>query len=190
MIGRGDSKHAMQVGGIVITAVAILNVAFYFLSVMYFDDRAARFGALSEAQISGVRGAFAMFTGSIGIASIISTLAPREIGHGIAGLAGLGSLYAAYGAFSHEMPGVLTAALVVLGVAFPLLVWRSLARSRAAWAALTSLCSVYATVLLFGAPKVRGILGVGLWTALIIPGLLAVATVAMTMIRDDYRDAT
>lgn len=178
----------MQIGGIVITAVLILNVAFYFLSSMYFDDRVKRFGPISDADMMAVRMAFAVFTGSVGIASIISTLAPRELGHGIASLAGLGSLYAAYGAYSRDMPGVLTVALVVLGLMFPLLVWRSLLRSRAAWATLTSLCAVYGTVLLFGAPKVRGILGVGLWTALIIPGLLAVATVAMAMVRDDYRE--
>lgn len=189
MIGRGDRKQALQIAGLVMTGVVIINVVFYFLSDAYFADRAKRFTIL-PGDIAGVRGAFAMFSGSIGLASIIASIAPREIGHGIATLAGLGSLYAAYGAWSHDMPGVLVIALLVIGLMYPLLVWRSLARSRGAWATLTALSSVYATVLLFGAPKVRGILGVGLWTALIIPGVLAVGTVAMAMIRDEYRDAT
>jgi hypothetical protein len=88
------------------------------------------------------------------------------------------------------MPAVLPAALLVLGVLYPVLVWRSLEHSRGAWAFLISMCGVLAIVLLFGAPKVRGVLDIGLWTALIMPGLLAVATVGLAMLRVDYRERT
>jgi hypothetical protein len=68
----------------------------------------------------------------------------------------------------------------------PLLVWRSADGSRAAWAYLVALCGVMGLVLFFGAPKVRNLLGVGLWTAMILPGLLTVATTALVMVRGDY----
>jgi hypothetical protein len=43
--------------------------------------------------------------------------------------------------------------------------------------------------MLFGSTKVRGALGIGLWYAMIFPGLLAVATAALLLVRRDYRDA-
>jgi hypothetical protein len=183
-----DAKQAMQIAGLVATACVITNIAFYFLSGLYFEDRAAQFGIATSDHILAVRGAFAVFTGSIGLASIVAALAPRSIGHAIAGSAGGMSLFGAIGAFSRGMTPVLGAALVVVGILFPLLTWKSLARARGAWSVLIALCSVYGVVLLFGAPKVRGILGIGLWTALIIPGMLAVATVALAMVRSDYAE--
>jgi len=183
-----DRKQAMQIAGLVVTACVIVNIAFYFLSNLYFEDRMAQYGAATSGHINSVRAAFAVFTGSIGLASIIAALAPWSIGHWIAGVAGAMSLLGAYGAISRGMTPVLGAALLVLGVAFPLLTWKSLSRSRGAWSLLIAMCAVYGVVLLFGAPKVRGLLGIGLWTALIIPGMLAVGTVALAMVRDQYRD--
>jgi hypothetical protein len=75
----------------------------------------------------------------------------------------------------------------VIGLAMPLMIWRSLLGSRGAWAFLTAMCYVLAVVLLFGAPKVRAQIDIGLWTAMLIPGLLVVAGVGMTMIRRNYR---
>jgi len=83
---------------------------------------------------------------------------------------------------------VLPVSLFVIGALYPALVWRSLEHSRGAWSFLISMCGVLALVLFFGAPKVRGVLDIGLWTALIMPGLLTVAMVGLTMIRADYRE--
>lgn len=181
-------NHAIQMGVVVLTFCLALNGAFYFLSDLYFEDRATRYGIQELANISGVRGAFAIFTSLVGLASLIAALAPRWVGHGIAGAASIASLFGAYGAWSHDMPAVLTVALVLLGGLFPALVWRSLLGSRAAWSFLISLTSVYALVLLFGAPKVRTLLEIGLWTALIVPGFLAVGAISLVMLHHDYRD--
>ena len=91
-------------------------------------------------------------------------------------------------AFQAGMPNSLSVALLVLAGLFPVLVWRSLLHSRAAWAFLVSICWVLAVVLLFGAPKVRSKMEIGLWTAMIIPGLLFVAGVALVAVRREYRD--
>jgi hypothetical protein len=42
-------------------------------------------------------------------------------------------------------------------------------------------------VTFFGAPKIRHVLDIGLWHALIIPALMIVATIALGMVRDEYR---
>jgi hypothetical protein len=178
----------MQIAGLVLTFCVLLNAAFYFLSDMYFADRVGRFGAGELEAVGAVRIAFAMFSLSVAVGSVLASFAPSVIGHGIAGAAGLGSLIGGALAISRGLPPVLGVTMIVLGGLFPVLVWRSLARSRAGWAFLIALCAVYALVLLFGAPKVRGLLGIGLWHALIIPGLLAVGAAALGMLRERYRD--
>jgi hypothetical protein len=184
-----DPKTAMQIAGIVVVSAVLLNLAFYFLSGLYFEDRTVIYGAVTGGHISDVRLAFGVFTGSVAIASIVAAAQPRVVGHGIAALAGLMSLVAGVAAFSKGMTPVLPAALIVSGLIMFLLVWKSLEGARGAWAFLIGMTAVFSAVLLFGSTKVRGALDIGLWTALIIPGFLAVATVALAMTRDDYRDA-
>ncbi len=178
----------MQIAGLVFTGCVIANIAFYFLSDLYFEDRSAIYGSVTSGHINDVRIAFAVFTGSIGLASVIAALQPMWIGHGIAAASSVAALLAGLSAAYHEMTPVLPAALIVTGIILALLVWKSFEGIRAAWAFLIGMTSVLSAVLLFGATKVRGVLDVGLWTALIIPGLLAVATIALSMTRDDYRE--
>lgn len=184
-----DPGTAMQIAGIVVVSTVITNIAFYFLSGLYFEDRAAIYGGVTVDHIASVRYAFGVFTGSIAIASVIASLQPRIVGHAIASIASLAALVAGVAAFSKGLTLVLPAALIASGLVLGVLVWKSLERMRGAWAFLIGMTSVFSAVLLFGSTKVRGALDVGLWTALIIPGLLAVATVALAMTRDDYRDA-
>jgi hypothetical protein len=80
------------------------------------------------------------------------------------------------------------ATLLIVGALMPMLVWRSLQHSRGAWALLIALTTALATVDFFGAPKVRGLLGIGPWTALIMPGLQIVTVIALTMLRREYRE--
>lgn len=176
------ASSPLQLAGFVLAVVAIANVGFYFMSDVYYAGR-----ALGDAhRIADTRIAFAAFSVVLGVAGVAALLAPRLVGHGLAVLAGLASLVAGVGALSGSLPGVLGTTLLVFGAAFPLLVWRSLGGSRAAWASLFAMCAVYAIVLTFGAPKVRGLVGIGLWTALIIPGLLAVAAGALHAVRGRY----
>ena len=179
-------KQVIQVAVVVAIALVIVNIAFIFLSSWYFTGKRPQ----EAASIGDVRMAFAVFTSLVGAASIIAAISPRTIGHAIASIMGLVSIVAAIGAFARGMTPVLPVTLLVIGGLLPALVMFSMKTSRAAWAFLTSLCGVYGTVLLFGAPKLRGLLDIGLWTALIIPGMLAVATASLVMSRADYRDAT
>jgi hypothetical protein len=164
----------------------VLNAGFYFLSESYFDDRVKRLGAQELARLSGARWDFGILTVVVGGASILASMYPRAVAHVIPALAGAASLLAV--PFAVEVGVVLPATLLVVAAAFGVLVRYSLQRSRAAWACLASLCVVYGVVLLFGAPKLRGLVGVGMWIAMIAPGLLGVAAAALRMIRADYRD--
>jgi hypothetical protein len=178
----------MQIAGLVVTGCVIANIGFYFLSDLYFTDRSAIYGSVTTGHVNDVRIAFAVFTGSIGLAAVLASLQPRWIGHGIAAVASVAAVLAGFTALFHDMTAVLPASLIVTGIVLDVLIWKSLARVRGAWAFLIGMTSVLSAVLLFGATKIRGVLDVGLWTALIIPGLLAVATIALSMTRDDYRE--
>jgi hypothetical protein len=184
-----DPASLPQIAGIIGVAVLLTNVAFYFLSGMYFGDRAAIYGGVTPEHVSGVRMAFGVFTGSVGVAAILASWQPMLIGHFIAAVAGIGALLAGVLAMASAVTPVLPAALIVSSLVIGLLVWKSLDRSRAAWAFLVGMTAMLAAVLLFGSTKIRGALDIGLWTALIIPGMLAVATVALAMVRSEYRDA-
>ncbi len=178
----------MQIAGLVVTACVIANIGFYFLSDLYFEDRSAIYGSVTTGHINDVRIAFAIFTGSLGLTSIAAAMRPMWVGHGIAAAASIAAVLGGVSAALHDMTAVLPVALIVTGIVLALLIWKSLEKVRGAWAFLIGMTSVLAAVLLFGATKVRGSLDVGLWIALIIPGMLAVATVALAMTRDDYRE--
>lgn len=176
----------MQLALTICGFIVALNVAFYFLSNLYFQDRARRYGLDELTHIGGVRTAFAMFSISVGVTSILAALAPRWFGHGIPAVAGLASLVAAFASWSAGLQPTLWIALLIVGMLLPAVTWLSFQKSRAAWSFLVALCSVLALMLLFGAPKVRGIVGVGLWHTLILPGMLAVGAMALVMVHRDY----
>lgn len=179
----------IQVAGLVVTAAVITNIAFYFLSDLYFEDRSAMYGAVTDHDINRVRLHFGIFTGTISAGAIIAAVQPRLLGHALAAAFGIGAIVAGVAAISRNMHPVLPAALIAAGIMLDILVWRSFERSRVAWAFLIGMTATLAAVLLFGSTKVRSVFDVGLWTALIIPGLLTVTTVALAMVRDDYREA-
>lgn len=183
----GEANPMLQLAILVGVIALVLNAGFYFLSEMYFDDRVTRFGAQELQGLSGARVDFAIFTIVVGLAAILAAIRPRSVGHVIPALAGVGSLLAA--PFAASLGIVLPVMLVLVAGAFGFLIRYSLERSRAAWSYLAALCAVYGVVLFFGAPKMRGLVGVGMWIALIVPGLLWVATAALRTIRAEYRDA-
>ncbi|MFN0253373.1 MAG: hypothetical protein ACKV2T_41265 [Kofleriaceae bacterium] len=206
--GNVDLRQAKQVAVIIAVSVALLNVAFYFLSQMYFDDRAAtqaltpgeRFGVensvtlraqFDAAALKGSRFAFAIMSSIIGLAAVVAQFAPRYTSHLLAGLVGVLALLGAIVTRQKDFHVVLPVALGVTGVAMIGLVYLSLAsKSRAAWAFLTATCAVGALVMLFGATKVRNALDVSLYYTLIVPGILVVATVMLVAISDDYAEPT
>jgi hypothetical protein len=174
--------QAMQIAGVIAGALVAFNVAFYFLSQMYFRDRPV------AVDIMSVRGAFGVLTTILAVSTFASVLAPRHVGHVLALIIAALSLIAAIGSFRHGLPNVMGATLLVLGGLVPVLVILSLQHVRGAWAFLIAIMAVFGTIAFFGAPKVRGLLGIGLWTALIVPGLQFVSVIALTMIRGEYRE--
>lgn len=185
-----QANPTLVIAAIVGVSVIALNAVFLLLSWRYFLGKRADMMAapIDDAHITGVRIAFAAFTATIGVGVVAATLHPRWVGHGIASALALGSIIAGFFALGSSIPSVLGVSLLFLGMLVPLMVWRSLVYSRAAWSFLLATCAVLGLILIFGAPKVRGLLGVGLWTAMIIPGLLVLAAVALGLARHDYRE--
>jgi hypothetical protein len=171
-------------------AFALVNAAFYFLSGNYFDSHreivngASRL-TYSPEQMTHVRMTFAVFAGVVAACGFTAGIRPRAVGHLLAVLLGACHLVAGVAAFLQDLRVVGTT-LLVSGVLMPVLAWHSHRRSRPAWAFLIAICGVFAVVEFFGVSKIRDALGVGLWTALILPGVSAVATAALVAVRGEY----
>jgi hypothetical protein len=171
---------------IIIAAIALaLNGLFFILSQRYLASRGPDIDAANLLQL---RGAFGMFSGLVALGAIAASIAPKLIGHALGAVMGVASFAAGVEALTHALPAALWVALLITGVLMPLLAVRSWTGGRAAWAFLNVICGTFGVCLLFGAPKVRALLGIGLWHALIIPGLMFTASAALSAIHGSYRE--
>lgn len=187
---HGQTKYMAMVA-IICASLFVVNAGFYIMSGSYFDSHREIVAGVSVPSYSPdqgmhVRVMFAVLSGVLGAAWFFAWLRPRVVGHLIPALLGAGHLVAAASAFQHGTPFVLGMTLLVSGFLMPLLAWHSYHRSRPAWAFLIAICGVFAVIEFFGAPKVRGALEIGLWTAMILPGLNAVAVAALVSLRGEY----
>jgi hypothetical protein len=179
------ARHRATVASIAIAVpLVVLNGAFYLLASRYFADLPATVS--SPVLLTWI--AFAVSTAILGSTVFCSVMWPRGTGHVLAFLLGLGALANSIGAFSRGMPGVLSWTLVVIGLVLPTLTVLSWRRVRAAWAFVISICGVLAVVTLFGAPKVRAVVGGSLWSVIAAPGLYIIAVVSLARVHADYRD--
>ncbi len=187
-----DNRLAVQLTIILVVSFVLLNVLFYFLCGLYYDDKRASQGLMStitSSTVNSTRLQFCIFSGLTTATLVGAMFAPKWIGHGVAALFGILAFVAAIFAAGAGMPGALTVSLIVIALLFPSLAALSiLRRSRGAWAFLCAMCWVLGVVMLFGAPKIRSQVGIGLWTAMIIPGMLVAAGMALKMVSGDYRD--
>jgi hypothetical protein len=186
-IDRNDLKVVAAFVGI---GAVVVCVAFYFLSQVYYDDLLKEGHPVSAQHIQDVRISFTVFVGCLAAGSILASLAPRTVGHALSAIAGIGAIAGGIATGRADINLVLPIALFITGGLFLLLTWQSLERSRPAWAFLIALCSVFGVIMLFGSTKVRNHTGFGLYYALIIPGMLEVATVALALLRREYRERT
>jgi len=184
-----EPRAAMRISLIIVGVAVLLNGLFMYLSGAYFADRVAIHGPVSGAEITSVRMAFAAFSGLTALGACAAVYFPRLVAHGIPLAASLAAFIAAAAGYSKGLHIVLPVALLVVGLLLPLLVWKSYEKNRAGWAFLSGMVAILAVVMLFGSTKVRNVVGIGLWYAMIVPGLLAVGTAALAMIRRSYRDA-
>lgn len=184
-----EPKTATRISLIILGVAVVLNAAFIFLSGAYFADRAAIHGPVGAAEISSVRIAFGVFTGLTALGACAAVFFPRIVAHGIPLAASLAAFVAAAAGYNKGLHIVLPVTLAIVGALLPVLVWKSFEKSRAGWAFLCAMVACLAVVMLFGSTKIRNVVGIGLWYAMIVPGLLAVGTAALAMIRRSYREA-
>lgn len=180
-VAKSTQKQHMQTAGVIAVTLVILNIAFFLLSRLYYEDSMA-------GDLENVRRAFGTTSILIGMLTYVATLAPRLIGHGIAVVLGIISLVSAVMAYTHDLPSVMVATLLIIGGLLPLLAWRSWLHSRAAWSFLIAVLAVFGGVDFFGAPKIRSLIGISLWDAMIIPGMQVIAVIALSMLRSEYRE--
>jgi predicted RND superfamily exporter protein len=110
------------------------------------------------------------------------------MGPGLAALMGVAALVGGIAAFAKDMPPVMAMTMVVLGLLLPWLTWKSLHHSRAAWSFLVATVAVFGVVCLFGAPKIRHLLGIDLGFALVIPAIQAACVIALAKLSGEYRE--
>ncbi len=132
-------------------------------------------------------GPFMLFTALVALASVVALIKPKEIGHGLASITGVAALVGGVASALTGMPMVLPVVLFVTGAFMPYLAYRSWHGSRVGWSFLTTICGVLGVCMLFGAPKIKGLLHIGLWPALVFPGILAATTVALAVQHATYR---
>lgn len=180
---RTTRSSSLQTAAIVAGSALTLNALFFVMSGMYFGDKPQQ-----AAGIGTVRVAFAVMSFLIAATSFAAGLAPRLVGHGLATVIGLASMIGGVAGLMSSLPPVLGVALLASGGLLITLVVYSLKGSRPAWSFLISMLAVLATVTFFGAPKIRHVLHVSLWSALIIPGLQIVAVIALVMVRGEYKN--
>lgn len=132
--------------------------------------------------------AFVVLFAVLSVAAVGAAVAPRVTGHALAFGFGAAALVAGSLALGGTLPNVLGVTLLVIGAMLVVLAALSLRRSRAAWSALAAILAVLPLAALFGAPKVAKLLGTSLPIALIAPGLLMIAVMALAFVRDQYRE--
>jgi len=113
------------------------------------------------------------------------------IGHILSALIGAGALVAGVEAGVHDLPGVMAVTLLVCGALLPVLAWLSLRGSRASWSFTIAIVTVLGLITLFGAPKVRTLLGVPLPVAALLPIACIVTVTLLSTLGLSYQgDAT
>lgn len=176
MANNEDKPSRAHTKRIVVVAVVILTL---FLALG---------GWLETRDVPSLWGRSLVLIGILAPAWLVASVAPRWVGHAIAFGVAVAALVSGVAAFVANLPSVLGVTLLAIGAVTPVLAVQSLRRSRAAWSTLTAILAVLGIVTLFGAPKLRNVVGIQLATALIAPGLLAIAVMALSAVRGDYRE--
>ena len=189
-----STAHGQTARLAILFAVAFIavNVAFFIGSGTYFNTHQQVIGGVSAPYSPDdalhIRSMFALSAAIIAVVSVIVGLARRMLGHLLVAGLGVIDLIGGVAALGHDLPPVLIATLFLAGVLLPVLAWFSYHGSRAAWSFLAAMCGVFAVVGLFGAPRLRDVLDVSLWTMMLLPGLYLVATLTLYLLRHDYVD--
>jgi hypothetical protein len=173
-------------------AFVAVNVAFFVLSISYFDSHREVVNGVStpysSAAVMHVRMAFGLSAAVVTVVTFVVGLDRRVLGHVLVGVLGAAMAIGGIVAVVNGLPAALIVLLMVPGSLMPVLALSSHRGGRAAWSFLLALCAVLAFASLFGAPRLRDTLQVSLWTTMMLPALYAVAAVTMYLLRNDYVD--
>jgi hypothetical protein len=112
----------------------------------------------------------------------------QVMGHGLAALMGIASLIGGFFALGTGLPPVMGITMLFIGGLLPWLTWKSLHLSRPAWSFLIAIVAVFGLVCLFGAPKIRHLLGIDLGFALIIPAIQLACVIALAKLGGEYQN--
>ena len=166
----------------------LINLVFQLIATTAMrEPQVAFFDRLADhARTASATYTFALLS-TIAIAvSVVAIFWARPAGHALTGLIGALMVVAGLGTTLTDLPVVLAVALLIFGVAAVTLAWRSWQGGRAAWAFSIALDGVLALVTLFGAPKVRGLLHIDIWMALVPTTLAIAATAALATLASRY----
>ncbi|MCX5746151.1 MAG: hypothetical protein NT062_27045 [Proteobacteria bacterium] len=130
--------------------------------------------------------AFLTSTSVIALAIAAAAALPKLVGHGLAALLGITSVVAGFNAVTANMTPTLPVTLLIVGLLLGWLAYLSVRGSRVAWSFLVAITGVMFVCMFFGAPKVRSILGLNIWFALIPPGMFGASTIALALLSKDY----
>lgn len=182
MTTRPQTSQLLGIIGIVVLAT---NAFFFLASNNYAKDH-----LLAANELMTTRIAFCVSSITVGLLAFAAAFEPKLVGHATGFVLAAASVVGGIAAFIGHLPPVLAMTMLIVGAITGILAFHSMRGSRVAWSFLVSLMTVMGIVTLFGAPKVRALLHIGLWYAIIIPGVLAVGVVALGLIRRDYREAS
>jgi hypothetical protein len=112
----------------------------------------------------------------------------QVMGHGLAALMGVALFVGGIAALAKDMQPVMAVTMLFVGGLIPWLTWKSLHLSRPAWSFLISIVAVFGLICLFGAPKIRHLLGIDLGFALIIPAIQLACVIALAKLGGEYQN--
>lgn len=184
-VAAAPANQRSLVVSVAAIAFVAFNVLFYVMSASYVESHQAMTGT-GGLDLGALRMSFAAFSLITAGGVAAGAFAPRVVGHAAAVVLGGIHLVGAAMAWRGGATGVVTVTLLLSGALLPTLAHFSWRWNRPAWAFMTALCGVFGIVELFASPKIRGALGVGLWTTMILPGLNLVAVWALASLRDRY----
>ena len=172
-----------QLLGIIGIILIATNAFFFFASGNYAKDHMMAAEAVWNARV-----AFAVSSLVIGALSFAAGQEPKLVGHILGFVLAGASVVGGFAAFIGNLPGTLGVTLLIIGGLTAILAYHSMRGSRVAWSFLVAFLAVMGIVTLFGAPKIRNVLHIPLWYAIIIPGVMTVGVVALALVRRTYRD--
>ena len=172
-------------------AAVLLVAAFFVLGRLYFtermgtmDDFAAK--AAATAQVRALMPSFAGFAIVLCGGIACAVLWPRVIGHAASIAVALAAGVGCFAVTRTPLPTLLSIVLGTVAALLLILGRMSLRGDRAAWAFITAMTGVMGLCTVFGAPKMRELIGVNIWITMLIPAIAVIGVVGLRKLGPSY----